>query len=265
PYIVAVVKDPTLTCSTLKGKKACYTALKRTGWNIPMGLLIAQGKITNCSLYNSTFFSESCAAGADPASKLCSLCAGDENSTPPGNDKCAFSDNEIYGGYNGAFSCLAEKGDVTFIRHTTVFENTDGNSQEKWAAGLRSRDFRLLCVNGTQAPVTDYKTCHLAQVPARTVASRPEKRDQVIQFLKEQQVKHGRGGSEEDEFAMFDSTRFRGRRLLFSDSTQSLIEVPTADFTQLLGEGYVTAMEGLYTCEPPDFPEIYRLGRCQAQ
>ncbi|XP_078066250.1 serotransferrin-B-like [Mustelus asterias] len=255
PYIVAVVKNQTLTWDTLKGMKACYTALNRTGWNIPMGLLIAQGKIKNCSLYHSTFFSESCAAGADPASTLCSLCAGDENSTSPGKDKCAFSDNEIYGGYNGAFRCLAEKGDVTFIRHTTIFENTDGNSPEEWAAGLRSSDFRLLCLNGTQAPVTDYKTCHLAQVAARTVASRPEMRDQVLQLLKEQQLKHGRGGSEEDEFAMFDSTKFQGRRLLFSDSTQCLVEVPTADFTHLLGEGYVTAMEGLYTCEPPVFIE----------
>ncbi|XP_072329321.1 serotransferrin-A-like [Scyliorhinus torazame] len=265
-YIVAVVKDPTLTWDTLKGKKACYTALKRTGWNIPMGLLIAQEKITNCSLYNSTYFSGSCAPGADPDSKLCSLCAGQEHSTPPGKDKCAFGTSERYFAYSGTFRCLVEKGDVTFIKHTTVFENTDGNSQEKWAEGLRSRDFRLLCLNGTQAPVTDYKTCHLAQVPAQTVASRPEKRDQVLQFLKEQQLKHGRGGSEEDEFAMFNSTKFHGKGLLFSDWTQCLVEVPTAaTFKQLLGEEYVTAMEGLYTCEPPDFPEIYRLGRCQAQ
>ncbi|XP_059506977.1 serotransferrin-B-like [Stegostoma tigrinum] len=262
-YIVAVVKDETLTWDTLKGKKSCYTALNRTGWNIPMGWLIAQDKIKNCSLYNSTFFSESCAAGADPDSKLCSLCAGDENSTPPGKDKCAFSENEIYWGFNGAFRCLVEKGDVTFVKDTTVFDNTDGNSQEKWATGLRSSDFKLLCLNGTQAPVTDYKTCHLAQVPSQAVASRAESRGRVLQFLKEQQVKYGRGGSEQDQFAMFDSTNFHGKGLLFSDATQCLIEVPTASFSQLLGEEYTTAMEGLYTCESPDFPEIYHLGRCQ--
>ncbi|XP_041066703.1 serotransferrin-B-like [Carcharodon carcharias] len=264
-YIVAVVKDQTLSWDTLKGKKSCHTALKRTGWNIPMGLLIAQEKIKNCSLYNSTYFSESCVPGADPDSKLCSLCVGQEHSTPPGKDKCAFGNNERYFAYSGAFRCLVEKGDVTFIKHTTVFENTDGNSQEKWATGLRSSDFRLLCLNGTQALVTEYKTCHLAQVPAQTVASRAESRDQVLQFLKEQQLKHGRGGSEEDQFAMFNSTKFHGKGLLFSDWAQCLIEVPTTtNFKQLLGEGYITAMEGLYTCEPPDFPEIYRLGRCQA-
>ncbi|XP_067898022.1 serotransferrin-B-like [Heterodontus francisci] len=263
-YIVAVVKDQTLTWDTLKGKKACYTALRRTGWNIPMGLLITQEKIKNCSLYNSTYFSESCAPGAAPDSKLCSLCAGQETSSVPGKDKCAFNYNERYFGYSGAFRCLAERGDVTFITHETVFENTDDNSQEEWAGGLRSSDFRLLCINGSQTAVTDYKTCHLAQVPAQTVMARAENRDQVLQFLKEQQLKHGRGGSEEDKFAMFNSTKFRQRHLLFGESTQCLIEVPTTDYKELLGEGYVTAMEGLYTCEPPDFPEIYRLGRCQA-
>ncbi|XP_043558845.1 ovotransferrin-like [Chiloscyllium plagiosum] len=61
-----------------------------------------------------------------------------------------------------------------------------GNSQEEWAAGLNSSDFKLLCLNGTQAPVTDYKTCHLAQVPAQTFASCVETRGQVLQFLKDQ-------------------------------------------------------------------------------
>ncbi|XP_059506976.1 serotransferrin-B-like [Stegostoma tigrinum] len=262
-YIVAVVKDQTLTWDTLKGKKSCITALNRTGWIIPMGWLIAQDKIKNCSLYNSTYFSESCTPGADPESNLCSLCAGQEHSSPPGMDKCAFNFSERYFGYPGAFRCLVEKGDVTFLVHTTVFENTDGNSQEKWATGLRSSDFKLLCLNGTQAPVTDYKTCHLAQVPAQTVASRAESRSQVLQFLKEQQLKHGHGGSEEDQFAMFSSTKFHGKGLLFLDMTQCLIEVPTASFSQLLREWYVTATEGLYSCEPPVSPEIYRLGRCQ--
>ncbi|XP_060690285.1 serotransferrin-A-like [Hemiscyllium ocellatum] len=262
-YIVAVVKDQTLTWDTLKGKKACITALKRTGWNIPMGLLIAQDKIQNCSLYNETYFGESCVPGADPDSNLCSLCAGQEHASSSGMDKCAFNYNEQYFGYSGAVRCLVEKGDVTFIKHTTIFENTDGNSQEEWATGLNSSDFKLLCLNGNQAPVTDYKTCHLAQVPAQTVASRAETRDQVLQFLKDQQLKHGRGGSEEDQFAMFSSSKFHGKGLLFWEGTQCLIEVPTTSFTQHLREWYVTAMEALYTCEPPESPEIYRLGRCQ--
>ncbi|GCC31892.1 hypothetical protein chiPu_0010352 [Chiloscyllium punctatum] len=139
-----------------------------------------------------------------------------------------------------------------------------GNSREELATGLNSSDFKLLCLNGTQAPVTDYKMCHLAQVPAQTVASHVETRGQVLQFLKDQQLKHGHGGSEEHQFAMFDSTKYHGRRLLFSDATQCLIEVPTTSFIEQLGEGYITAMEVLYTCEPPEFPEIYRLGHCQA-
>ncbi|GCB82005.1 hypothetical protein scyTo_0022601 [Scyliorhinus torazame] len=71
----------------------------------------------------------SCAPGADPDSKLCSLCAGQEHSTPPGKDKCAFGTSERYFAYSGTFRCLVEKGDVTFIKHTTVFKNTDGMSE----------------------------------------------------------------------------------------------------------------------------------------
>ncbi|XP_067851662.1 serotransferrin-A-like isoform X2 [Heptranchias perlo] len=255
-YIVAIVKDQTLTWDGLEGKKSCHTALHRTGWNIPMGLLIAEGKIKNCNLYNSTYFSESCVPGATPGSKLCSLCIGQENSTEPGKNKCAFANSERYFAYSGAFRCLVEKGDVTFLKHTTVFENTDGNSQEEWARGLRSSDYRLLCKNGTQAAVTDYKTCHLAQVPARAVVSRPEMREQVLQFLKEQQLKHGRGGSEEDRFAMFNSTKFHREHVLFLDWTQCLVEASSTDYREFMGEGFVTAMEGLYSCEPPDSLDV---------
>uniref|UniRef100_UPI00398E6B4B serotransferrin-B-like n=1 Tax=Pristiophorus japonicus TaxID=55135 RepID=UPI00398E6B4B len=251
-YIVALVKDPTLTWDNLKGKKVCYTALERTAWNIPMGLLITQEKIKNCTLYNSTYFGESCAPGADPDSKLCSLCIGQGSSSEPGKDKCAFNTNERYFGYSGAFRCLTEKGDVTFLKHGTVFENTDGKSQEEWATGLRSNDYRLLCTNGTQVDVTDFKTCHLATVPTRAVVSRAEMRDQVQQFLKEQLLKHGRGGSEEGSFAMFQSTQYGHKHLLFIDSTQCLIDVPTTDYREFLGEKYVTAMEGLYSCVPSE-------------
>lgn len=251
-YIVAVVKDPSLTWDGLKGKKSCHTALHRTGWNIPMGLLIAQGKIKNCSLYNSTYFNESCTPGGDPNSKLCSLCAGQDSSSQPGRDKCAFGEKEKYFAYSGAFRCLTEKGDVTFIKHGTVFENTDGNSQKDWAIGLRSIDYRLLCLNGSQAAVTDYKACHLAQIPARTVVSRPDMRDQILNFLKEEQKKYGRGGTEEVRFSLYSTVKSHSWGLLFASNSQCLVEVLTTNYREYLGEGYVRGMEGLYSCVPPD-------------
>ncbi|XP_069755435.1 serotransferrin-A-like [Narcine bancroftii] len=254
-YIVGVVKNQTLTWDGLRGKKSCHTALHRTGWIIPMGLLIAQGKIENCSIYNSTYFSESCVPGGNPSSKLCSLCAGQDGSSDPGRDKCAFGPNERYFGYSGAFRCLAEVGDVTFIKHRTVFQNTDGNLQEDWATHLGSSDYRLLCLNGSQAAVSDYKTCHLAQVPAQTVVSRPDMREKVLRFLKDQQKKYGRGGTEEEKFSMFSSGKSWG--LLFANSTQCLVEVLTTNYREYLGDGYVTAMEGLHTCVPPDGPEAF--------
>ncbi|XP_072895105.1 serotransferrin-like [Hemitrygon akajei] len=253
-YIVAVVKDKTLTWDSLRGKKSCHTAMHRTGWMIPMGLLIAQGKIENCTIYNSTYFSESCVPGGDPESKLCSLCAGRASSTDPGRDKCAFSPNEQYFGYKGAFRCLTEKGDVTFIKDTTVFENTDGNLQEDWAKGLKPRDYRLLCLNGSQAAVTDYKTCHLAQVPAQTVVSRRDMKDQVLSFLKEEQRKYGRNGTEKERFSMFSTNKLNPWGILFASSTQCLVEVMATSCRELLGEGYVTAMEGLHRCAPADGP-----------
>jgi hypothetical protein len=39
--------------------------------------------------------------------------------------RCSASNNESYFGYTGAFRCLAAgSGDVAFVKHTTVPENT---------------------------------------------------------------------------------------------------------------------------------------------
>jgi len=39
-------------------------------------------------------------------------------------------------------------GDVAFLKHTTVYENTDGKRREWWARNALNEDFQLLCPDG---------------------------------------------------------------------------------------------------------------------
>ncbi|OWK62236.1 Melanotransferrin [Lonchura striata] len=181
-YAVVLVKrnaSNAFTISDLRGKKSCHTGLGRNaGWNIPIGILIKRGFIKNrdCNVPQavSEFFSASCVPSAEqdnyPA-KLCQLCIGDES----GNNKCSASSQERYYSYSGAFRCLVEdSGDVAFVKHSTVFENTDGKNSASWAQKLKSSDFQLLCPNGARAEVTQFADCHLAQVPAQAVMVHPD-------------------------------------------------------------------------------------------
>lgn len=70
----------------------------------------------------SKYFGPSCAVNClthkfnpigDNSDRLCQLCIG----KIPGG-RCTTSDP--YSGYDGAFRCLLEAGDVAFVKHTTV-------------------------------------------------------------------------------------------------------------------------------------------------
>ncbi|XP_067851659.1 serotransferrin-B-like [Heptranchias perlo] len=269
-YAVAVVKDPALNWNKLRGKKSCHTAVGRTaGWNVPMGTLIEKGKIGACDIYNSTYFSESCAPGANKVlhPKLCSLCIG-KKATMESIFKCVANSNERYFSYSGAFRCLVEAGDVAFVKHTTVPENTDGDGQLDWNRNLVSSDYHLLCKDGTTAPIDQFLNCHLADVPAHAVMTRPEKRAEVLKLLKREQLKHGRTGSQKNIFDMFNSTYSgmdqanSGKDLLFKDSTQCLIEAPSQDYKSFLGENYIGIMEKLQSCEPPELLAACSFDKC---
>ncbi|XP_076837753.1 serotransferrin-2-like [Brachyhypopomus gauderio] len=242
-YAVAVVhKASGLTWETLKGKKSCHTGLGRTaGWNVPMGLIHKETK--DCDL--SKFFSESCVPGADPTSSLCAQCAGSGKGVGGDAAKCKASSEELYFGYAGAFRCLAKgTGDVAFVKHTTVQENTDGKGPE-WAKSLKSADFKLICP-GSSADISSYSTCNLAKVPAHAIVTRPEKRNDVVSVLKELQVKLGATASEAP-FKMFQSED--GSNLLFKDSTKCLQEVSSANsYKDFLGSTYVETMDSLRVC-----------------
>jgi len=63
-------------------------------------------------------------------------------------------------------------GDVSFVKHTTVAENTDGKRREFWARNTFTKDFELLCPDGTRRPTTDYMNCNLGKVAANAIVTR---------------------------------------------------------------------------------------------
>lgn len=146
-FSVAVVKKNSgfTSLSDLKGKKSCHPEFNNiAGYTAPLYALIKQGlikKSSDCNLPKamSEFFSGgSCLPGSklqennleqSVATKLCSQCVGgtDDNKSQSEN-KCSDSYSEKYFGYSGTFHCLVDgKGDVAFVKHFTVKDNT-GNA-----------------------------------------------------------------------------------------------------------------------------------------
>ncbi|XP_030607172.1 transferrin-a [Archocentrus centrarchus] len=242
-FAVAVVKKGSgVTWENLKGKKSCHTGIGRTaGWNIPMGQIY---KVQNdCDF--TKFFTSGCAPGADPSSPFCSLCVGSGKAV--GDEaKCKASADEQYYGYAGAFRCLVEGGgDVAFIKHTIVQENSDGNGPD-WARSLRSSDYQLICPGKAPVEITEYASCHLANVPAHAVVARPESHAEVVRILQEQQTRFGGQGTD-PAFRMFQSEN--GKNLLFKDSTKCLQEVPAGrSYEEFLGPEYMDSMKLLRHC-----------------
>ncbi|KFQ48162.1 Melanotransferrin, partial [Pelecanus crispus] len=259
-YAVAVVrKNSNITINSLKGVSSCHTGINRTaGWDVPVGYLVDSGRLAamGCDLPKgktvSEYFSASCVPGANGANypkSLCQLCKGDS----AGQNKCKRNSQEQYYDYSGAFRCLAEgAGEVAFVKHSTVPENTDGRSLSSWALRLRSQDFQLLCRNGNTADVTEWRTCHLARIPARAVVVRPDTDGTVVfQLLKQGQQRFNGVGT---KFQMFDSTAYNAQNLLFRDSTTEFIAITAQNYQAWLGDEYLHAMQAL-SCNPNTLPE----------
>ncbi|XP_057623655.1 inhibitor of carbonic anhydrase [Chionomys nivalis] len=240
-YVVAVVKksDVGITWNSLRGKKSCHTAVGTSaGWTVPLGLIYNQ--TGSCKF--DEFFSRSCAPGSKPGSSLCALCVGGDNPA----HMCAANSHEGYHGSSGALRCLVEKGDVAFMKHPTVLQNTDGKNPESWAKGLKQKDFELLCLDGTRKPVTEAQSCHLARVPNHAVFSREDKVDFARRILFNQQELFGRNGFEKMMFQMFGSS---AKDLLFSDDTECLSNLQNkTTYETYLGPQYLTLMDNFRQC-----------------
>ncbi|KAJ7423215.1 Ovotransferrin [Pitangus sulphuratus] len=249
-FAVAVVKksDRDITWNNLQGKKSCHTAVGRTaGWNIPMGLI--HNRTGNCNF--DEYFSQGCAPGSPPTSRLCQLCKG-SGGVPP--EKCVASSHEQYYGYTGALRCLVEQGDVAFIKHSIVEENTDGKSKESWAKDLKMDQFELLCTDGQRANVMDYRRCNLAKVPTHAVVTRPEKARQVREMLERQERLFGAKGIKNKDFNMF---AYETKDLLFKDLTKCLVKLRDGiTYKEFLGDQYYASLASLNTCNPSDLLQV---------
>jgi melanoma-associated antigen p97 len=194
-YAVAVVKANTLPdvhhIRDLRNKKACFAYVgSQAGWNIPIYTLMKEGdmRVVDCNNHVKNaieFFGKSCAVNSlinkynpigDNSDKLCHLCIG----KVPGG-WCTSTDPYI--GFDGAFRCLMEAGDVAFLKHTTVQEMIASKSFK----GVSIDQFQLLCKNGQRMPVTEYLNCNWGMVPSNAIVTSSartiEERRQYQKFL----------------------------------------------------------------------------------
>ncbi|KAK6621973.1 hypothetical protein RUM44_001780 [Polyplax serrata] len=180
-YSVAVIKRGSLPdvrrLEHLRGKKACFAGVGTlAGWTIPIYTLMKHGKmeIIDCNNHVKSainYFGPSCAVDSlidkynpigDNSDKLCQLCTGEA-----AGEKCTPADP--YFGYDGAFKCLVEKGDVAFLRHSTIPELI--NKPLGIGVTRNINDFELLCVDGTRRPIEQYLTCNWGRTPSQAIVT----------------------------------------------------------------------------------------------
>ncbi|XP_025024986.1 melanotransferrin-like isoform X2 [Python bivittatus] len=243
-FAVAVAKRGTLDLQRLKGSRSCHNGARWTsGWNIPMGFLLARNDLVwdsgqPLSHAISGYFNASCIPGTGVTyPQLCALCQGQKSYIWDKNHFCETSHSEPFFGSEGAFRCLRlGLSDVAFLDHLTVMNATE----------LEREAYELLCPDGTTAPLTAYSTCNLGHGPGRAIVTRHNFQKITKNFLMVIQRLFGDSGKEKARFELFASAPFRGRDLLFHDAAQYLqLLGEETEISQVLGLDYVALLQGL--------------------
>ncbi|XP_032675278.1 melanotransferrin isoform X1 [Odontomachus brunneus] len=257
-YVVAVAKeeDDNTDLTYLKNKNTCHTGINMAaGWVYPLAYLISNQWIRGygCDSVRAAaeYFSKSCVPGAlsteyntdVPYDNMCDLCHG------VSSRYCRRDASEDYFGHTGAFRCLVEGGgDVAFVKHTTIAENTDGKRKEFWARNTFTKDFELLCPDGTRRPTMRYMDCNLGKVAANAIVTRggysyneTEIQAYINLFIYAQQF-YGKKELDEFSFSMYYSIPPYSD-LIFQDATQQLMVVPLEkrEYSAYLGQDFMRA------------------------
>ncbi|XP_034950389.1 melanotransferrin [Chelonus insularis] len=258
-YVVAVAKenDNSTDITYLKNKNSCHTGINTAaGWVYPMAYLLSNGWIRGygCDSIRAAaeYFMKSCIPGAHsieynvgiPYENMCGLCHG------VSNRYCRRDATEDFYGHTGAIRCLVEGGgDVAFVKHTTVFEITDGKRKETWARNTFTKDFQLLCPDGTRKATYQYRDCNLGKVKANAIVARgnyegyneTEINAYINLFIYAQQF-YGRKETDEFSFSMFYSNP-PYTDLIFQDAAQQLVVIPPEEreYSRYLGSDFMRA------------------------
>ncbi|XP_062853971.1 saxiphilin-like isoform X2 [Trichomycterus rosablanca] len=242
---VAVVRNTSsLDIRSLKGSRSCHSGARWTsGWSLPLGHLLSRNYLPwvegqPLSQAVSAFFNGSCVPGAGHMGhSLCSQCQGQRSYVPQRNSYCETSHNEPFYHNQGALRCLQSgAGDVAFVDHSMLGSLKDSEKDE----------YRLLCTDGTQAPLSSFSTCNLGRGPGGGVVTRVNLRKIARRFLIAAQMAFGKRGKERERFQLFSSSAYGVSDLMFRDVTDKLsILQEDIDISQVLGLDYVALLKGL--------------------
>ncbi|KAB7499370.1 Melanotransferrin [Armadillidium nasatum] len=192
------------------------------GWVLPMAYLLnndlIRGYGCNSIRAASEYFQKSCAPGAM---------------------------SPIY----RAFRCLVEGGgNVAFLKHTTVAENTNGKNRMWWARNTLTVDYQLLCRDGTRGDISSYEDCNLGMVRSNAIVTRggyDKNFTQILAFtnlfLYAQQL-FGRDVDDAWNFQLFKSNEPYSD-LIFQDATQQLVPLDEEEmhYHPYLGRDFINA------------------------
>ncbi|KAG1669472.1 Melanotransferrin [Nymphon striatum] len=260
-YVVAIAQasDPDTDLLFLKGKRSCHTGVgTAAGWIIPINFLTKNNLMRqygcNSIRAASEYFQKSCAPGAMSGEfagassqyiNLCDLCHGSKSQF------CKRDGIEPFYGHTGALRCLVEGGgEVAFLKHTTISENTDGKNKDIWIRNMIKGDFELLCRDGTRSSVDQFASCNLGKVASNAIVAREDDPDSIIEayinvFMYAQQY-YGHGSNYENSFSfpMFGSP-VDSSDLIFQDATELLKAIPKEkqNYKDYLGKEFLRAVE----------------------